>query len=48
VFNYCHSKNFQQSLQFNDYLIIQIDTDVSEEQGYDISKSNQGSISLVQ
>ena len=41
MFNYCHSKNFQQSLQFNDYLIIQIDTDVSEEQGYDISKSNQ-------
>ena len=41
VFNYCHSKNFQQSLQFNDYLIIQIDTDVSEEKGYDVRHNDE-------
>jgi hypothetical protein len=30
VFNYCKSRVFQEALQFIDYIIIQIDTDVSE------------------
>ncbi|MEG3848941.1 phage tail protein [Microcoleus sp. herbarium19] len=33
VFAYCCSRDFQQSFQFNDYIIIQIDTDVSEQFG---------------
>jgi hypothetical protein len=33
VFAYCRLKDFQEAFQFNDYIIIQIDTDVSEEYG---------------
>ena len=33
VFAYCRSRDFQESFQSNDYIIIQIDTDVSEEYG---------------
>jgi len=33
VFGYCRLKDFQEAFQFNDYIIIQIDTDVSEEYG---------------
>ena len=33
VFAYCRSIDFQLSFQSNDYIIIQIDTDVSEEYG---------------
>ncbi len=33
VFAYCRLKDFQESFQFNDYIIIQIDTDVSQEYG---------------
>ena len=38
VFDYCKSEKFKQAFQFNDYIIIQIDTDVSEEPHYDVSK----------
>ncbi|MDZ4787195.1 MAG: phage tail protein [bacterium] len=31
VFDYCQSKDFRESFQFIDYIIIQIDTDVSED-----------------
>ncbi len=31
VFDYCKSKDFRESFQFIDYIIIQIDTDVSED-----------------
>lgn len=41
VLNYCQSSRFKQAFQSNDYIIIQIDTDVSEEQGYDIPKSDE-------
>jgi hypothetical protein len=41
VFNYCKSNRFKEAFQSNDYIIIQIDTDVSEEQGYDISKTDE-------
>jgi len=33
VFPYCQSKDFREAFQFNEYVIIQIDTDVSEEYG---------------
>ena len=33
VFAYCRSRDFQESFQFNDYIIIQIDTDTSQEYG---------------
>ncbi|MEG3927398.1 phage tail protein [Microcoleus sp. T3_D1] len=33
VFDYCRSKKIQQAFQFIDYIIIQIDTDVSEDYG---------------
>ncbi len=36
VFDYCASKQFKDAFQFNDYVIIQIDTDVSENKNYDI------------
>jgi hypothetical protein len=45
VFNYCRSSDFQLSLQTNDYLIIQVDTDVSEEKGFDVThRDKQGNI----
>ncbi len=39
VFPYCHSEVFQKAFQFNEYVIIQIDTDVSED--YDIPKQDE-------
>ncbi|MDB9515151.1 phage tail protein [Kamptonema animale CS-326] len=41
VFRYCQSEVFQKAFQFNQYVIIQIDTDVSEEKGYDIQKRDE-------
>ncbi len=41
VFNYCRSLDFQQAFQANDYLIIQIDTDVSEEKGFEVSHRDE-------
>lgn len=42
VFEYCKSDKFLQAFKFNDYVIIQIDTDVSEEIHYDIPKIENG------
>ncbi len=42
VFEYCKSVQFKKSFQFNDYVIVQIDTDVSEEKHYDIPKYEHG------
>ncbi|WP_341739781.1 phage tail protein [Microcoleus sp. CAWBG640] len=39
VFDYCRSKKFQESFQSNDYIIIQIDTDVSED--YNIAHQDE-------
>jgi hypothetical protein len=39
VLEYCQSEDFKQAFQFNEYVIIQIDTDVSED--YHISKLDQ-------
>ena len=38
IFKYCQSSDFREAFQFNEYVIIQIDTDVSEEINYDIPK----------
>jgi hypothetical protein len=42
VFDYCQTPEFKQAFQSSDYIIIQIDTDVSEEKHYDISKIENG------
>jgi hypothetical protein len=39
VFDYCKSRDFQEALQFIDYIIIQIDTDVSDD--YNIPKVHE-------
>jgi hypothetical protein len=36
VFEYCRSTAFKEAFQFNEYIIIQIDTDISEEQHYNV------------
>lgn len=36
VFNYCKTERLKEAFDFNDYIIIQIDTDVCHEKGYDI------------
>jgi hypothetical protein len=40
VFAYCRLKDFQESFQFNDYIIIQIDTDTSQEYGIPLQDEN--------
>lgn len=42
VFEYCASSKFKEAFQFSDYLIIQVDTDTSEEVHYDIPKYQDG------
>jgi hypothetical protein len=42
VFEHCSSKIFKEAFLFNDYIIIQIDTDTSDDIGYDISKNEAG------
>ena len=42
VFEYCGSSKFQEAFQFIDYIVIQIDTDTSEDIGYDIPKIEDG------
>ncbi|MEM7657569.1 MAG: phage tail protein [Bacteroidota bacterium] len=41
VIAYCGSEEFRDAFAFVQYLIIQIDTDVSEEKGFDVSKRKQ-------
>jgi hypothetical protein len=36
VFEYCQSTAFEEAFQFNEYIIIHIDTDVSEEEHYNV------------
>jgi hypothetical protein len=36
VFEYCQSTAFKEAFQFNEYIIIHIDTDVSEEEHYNL------------
>ena len=42
VFNSLKSGDPEKALQFNDYLIIQIDTDMQEELGFDVPKREGG------
>ncbi|KAF0240346.1 MAG: hypothetical protein FD167_4192 [bacterium] len=42
VIEYCKSQQFKSALDFNDYVIVQIDTDVSDEKGFDVSKFENG------
>jgi len=43
VIEYCESDEFKEALRFHDYIIIQIDTDVSDKPyGYGISHSENG------
>ncbi|MEB3190769.1 MAG: hypothetical protein VKL42_10550 [Snowella sp.] len=37
VFKYCKSSEFEEAFEANDYIIIQIDTDVSNQKGYQVS-----------
>lgn len=37
VFKYCRSSEFEEVFEANDYVIIQIDTDVSNQKGYQVS-----------
>jgi len=46
IFDYCKKNEFKQAFQSNDYIIIQIDTDVSEEKHYDIPKKDENGIEL--
>lgn len=41
VFEYCRSKRLLESFEQNDYIIIQIDTDRSEDKNYDVRKTNR-------
>ncbi|XWK87905.1 MAG: phage tail protein [Phormidium sp.] len=47
VFKYCQSSDFREAFQFNEYVIIQIDTDVCEEINYDIPKRNENGEELT-
>lgn len=42
VFEHCKSDKFKEAFSFNDYIIIQIDTDTCDDIGYEISKNEFG------
>lgn len=42
VFKSLERKDYEGALQFNDYLVIQIDTDVQEEPGFDVPRRESG------
>jgi hypothetical protein len=44
VLNHCNDEKIQKAFEFNDYLIIQIDSDTCEEQNYDVTKAKPGNI----
>ncbi len=48
VFNCLKRKDYEGALQFNDYLVVQIDTDVQEEPGFDVPKRAGGRESTVE
>ncbi len=47
VFEYCKSKRFREAFPYHDYIIVQIDTDTSEEKHYDISKRDKNGKELT-
>jgi len=42
VINTCQVENFEEILNFNDYIVIQIDADISYTKGFDVSHSENG------
>lgn len=42
VLKYCESPAFKGALNYNDYIIVQIDTDTSDEVNYDVPKFENG------
>ncbi len=50
ILAYCSTQEFRNSFDFNDYVIIQIDTDKHEEKGFDVKKQqdNQQLILAIQ
>ena len=42
VIKSCEEEDFEEMFLFNDYVVIQIDTDVSEQKGYDVPKVKDG------
>ena len=42
VFKSLERKRHEEALQFNDYLVIHIDTDVQEEKGFDVPRREEG------
>ena len=47
VFEYCRSEDFRGAFQEVQYLIIQIDTDVSEQTHYDVKKTDESGKKLI-
>ena len=43
VFNYCQPEFLEGALKRNDFVVIQVDTDVSEQKGFDVSKLDENS-----
>lgn len=41
VFRYLREKKYRQALQHNRFVVVQIDTDVAEEIGFDVPKQNE-------
>ncbi len=41
VFEYCQTKRFRKAFELNDYVIIHIDTDVSEKKHYDVPQQDE-------
>ena len=41
VFNYCQPEFLEGALKRNDFVVIQVDTDVSEQKGFDVSKLDE-------
>lgn len=48
VLSVCCSEKFEKILSFNDFIVIQIDTDACEESGYDIKKTKGANIAKLQ
>jgi hypothetical protein len=47
VFKSLEQKDHEGALQFNDYLVIHIDTDVQEESGFDVPRRDKGKVLSV-
>jgi hypothetical protein len=47
VIEYCRSERLKTDMEDNDYIIIQIDTDTSDEKNYDISKLDENNQELA-